>query len=94
MKEFIFAAPAAFATLHRIAIESLLLGACHFEGDREELGRRKSVRMTLLVLPLAMTPCAQTGGEDRMNKPSKDPVTTAAVDKRLVPLFRAILQYR
>ena len=52
------------------------------------------MRMTLLVLPLAMTACAQTGGEDRMNAPSKDPVTTVAVDKRLVPLFRAVLQYR
>ena len=52
------------------------------------------MRMTLLVLPLAMTACAQTGGEDRMNTPSKDPVTTVAVDKHLVPLFRAVLQYR
>jgi len=52
------------------------------------------VRMTLLVLPLVMTACAQTGGEDRMNTPSKDPVITVAVGKRLVPLFRAALQYR
>ena len=52
------------------------------------------MRMSLLVLPLVMTACAQTGGEDRMNAPPKDPVTTVVVDKRLVPLFRAVLQYR
>lgn len=52
------------------------------------------MRMTLLLLPHVMTACAQTEGEHRMNKPAKDPVTTAAEAKHLAPLFGAVLQYR
>jgi hypothetical protein len=50
--------------------------------------------MTLLLLPVAMTACSHTGGESRMNTPIACPSPTIAEDRRLVPLFRAVLQYR
>ena len=52
------------------------------------------MRMVLLVLALVMTAWSRMAGEGRVNKPSKDPGPTAAEDKRLVPLFSAVLQYR
>ena len=50
--------------------------------------------MTLLLLPLLMTACSQTGGDDRMIKPTMNAIPTTAEGRRLAPLFSAVLQYR
>jgi len=52
------------------------------------------MRVALLLLPVVMTACSRTGGEGRMNTPEVYPAPTIAEDRRLAPLFRAVLQYR
>ena len=52
------------------------------------------MRTIPLLLPLVMAACSQIAGEDHMNRASRDPVPTAAEEKRLSRLFSAVLQYR